>query len=331
MRSLLVSLACLVGLVRPVGAAGAPQAAVREWMMGTIADVRIYSAPDPAVAREALEEALAELRTIDRLMAVQRPDSDVSRVNREGAARGVVVDRRVIEVVRASLEVSRLTDGAFDVTVLPAVLAWGFTGPNPHRPTGAIPRPSGYGALIIDEAAATIRFTAPNAGVDLGGIAKGYALDRARDILRARGVRSAWMDLGGNVVTLGTPPEGGRWRLGIRHPRRADAVLGVIEVGEAGVSTSGDAERYVEDDQGRAGHIFDPRTGRPADRLVTATVIAPSAALADALSTAAVVMGAEEFAALAARTGVEAVLGVLDSPNHIRLTMTPSLVFEENQ
>lgn len=296
--------------------------------MGTIADVRVYAAPDPGTARGALEAALAELRTIDRLMAVQRPDSDVSRVNREGATRSVAVDRRVIEVLQASLDASRLTDGAFDVTVLPSVLAWGFTGPHPRRPTGPPPRPAGYRALAIDETAGTIRFTAPNVGVDLGGIAKGYALDRARDILKARGVRSAWIDLGGNVVTLGLPPEGGRWRLGIRHPRRPGAVLGVIEVGEAGVSTSGDAERYVEDEQGRAGHVFDPRTGRPADRLVTATVVAHSAGLADALSTAAIVMGADAFVALADRLEVAAVVGALDPPNDIKLTMTPDLVFE---
>jgi thiamine biosynthesis lipoprotein len=193
---------------------------------------------------------------------------------------------------------------------------------------GTVSQPAGYRALAIDEAAGTIRLTAPNAGVDLGGIAKGYALDRAREVLRARGVRSAWIDLGGNVATLGLPPEGGRWRVGIRHPRHPGAVLGVIEVGEAGVSTSGDAERYVEDEQGRAGHVFDPRTGRPADRLVTATVVAGSAGLADALSTAAIVMGADAFVALAERLEVAAIVGALDPPNDIRLTMTPDLVFE---
>ena len=324
---------CLLGLLVPLVATASslaaprPQAAAREWIMGTLAEVRVYAAPDAAAARAAVDAAMAEWRAIDRLMAIQRPESEVSRLNRDGGRGGVTVDRRVIEVVQRSIEVSRLTDGAFDVTVLPVVLAWGFDGPSPHRPASPPAAPAGYQSLVVDERAATIRFTAPHAGIDLGGIAKGYALDRARDLLRARQVRSAWLDLGGNVATLGVPPDGTRWRVGIRDPRRPDAVLGVVEVDEAGVSTSSDAERYVEDAQGRAGHIIDPHTGRPASGLITATVVAPSATLADALSTAAIVMGGEAFSALAGRLGVAALLGSARSSDGLQLTSTPGLRF----
>ncbi|HWP66390.1 MAG TPA: FAD:protein FMN transferase [Candidatus Limnocylindria bacterium] len=320
--------ALLLVLAARALAAPEPQAAAREWMMGTIADVRIYAAPNLGAARHALEAALAELRRIDRLMAIQRPESDVSRLNREGARGPVAVDRRVIEVVQRSIEVSRLTGGAFDVTVLPVVRAWGFDGPHPRRPATAPPRPAGYGALEVDEAAATIRFKAPDAGVDLGGIAKGYALDRAREVLRARGVRSAWIDLGGNVATLGLPPGAPRWRIGVRDPRRSGGILGVIETLEAAVSTSSDAERFVDDEAGRAGHVIDPRSGRPANALVTATVVAGSATLADALSTAAVVMGRERFVMLARRLDVEALLGSASTRGDLQLTSTPGLRFE---
>jgi thiamine biosynthesis lipoprotein len=302
---------------------------MREWTMGTVAELRVYRASDATAARAALEAALAELREIDRLMAVQRADSDVSRANRAAFERPVAVDRRVIEVLQASLEMSRLTGGAFDVTVLPTVLAWGFDGPRPHRPATS-PLPAGHGTVIVDGPASTVRFTSARTGVDLGGIAKGYALDRARDILRARGVTSAWLDLGGEVATLGAPPDGGHWRLGVRHPRRPGAVLGIVAVGEAAVSTSGDAERYVEDAEGRAGHVIDPRTGRPAHRLLLATVVARSAMLADALSTAAIVMGEEAFLALARRLDVQAVLGTPGPHGAIALTTTPGLEFHND-
>jgi len=198
----------------------------------------------------------------------------------------------------------------------------------PARPTGAVPRPAGFRTLRLDDAAGTVRFTDAAAGVDLGGIAKGYALDRARDVLRAAGVRSAWLDLGGEIATIGAPPDGGRWRIAVRHPRRAGAVLGILEMGEGAVSTSGDGERFVEDAAGRAGHIFDPRTGRPASALVTATVVASSATLADALSTAAVVMGDEAFERLARRLDVGAVLGELAPDAAVRVRVTPGLRFE---
>jgi thiamine biosynthesis lipoprotein len=316
-------------LVPEAGAASpVPAAAAREWTMGTIAEVRVYGVAEERAARRAVEAALAELRAVDRLMAVQRPESDVSRVNREAARHDVQVDRRVIEVVRAALEMSRLTSGAFDVTVLPAVLAWGFTGPTPHRPAVPARAAAGPAAVVVDERRGTIRFTTPDAGIDLGGIAKGYALDRARDVLRAHGIRAAWLDLGGNVATLGLPPGSAHWRVGIRHPRHEGMLLGVLELGEGAVSTSGDAERFVEDAEGRAGHVIDPRTGRPADRLVTATVLAPSAMLADALSTAAIVMGTRAFTPLARRLGVEAALGVLEAPDEVVLATTPGFAFE---
>jgi thiamine biosynthesis lipoprotein len=330
MKAVLALVAGLGVAVPATAAPGpdAPLASLREWVMGTMAELRVHAAADAPVARAALDRAMAEIRDVDRLMAVQRPDSDVSRANREAAERAVGVDPRVLEVLRTSMEVSRLTDGAFDVTVLPVVLAWGFTGSSPARPAGVVPRPAGYRTLRLDGAAGTVRFSDARTGIDLGGIAKGYALDRARDVLRAAGVRSAWLDLGGEIATIGTPPGGGRWRIAVRHPRRSDAVLGIVEVGEAAVSTSGDAERFVDDAAGRAGHIFDPHTGRPAQGLVTATVVAASATLADALSTAAVVMGDEAFERLARRLDVGAVLGELVPAAEIRVRVTPGLRFE---
>jgi thiamine biosynthesis lipoprotein ApbE len=305
----------------------APLAAAREYLMGTIAEVRVHAAPDD-VAPAALEAALAELRALDRLLAVQRADSQLSRLNREAARGAVDVDARLIEVLVASGAVSRATGGAFDVTVLPAVRAWGFTDGRPHRPADARPVPAaGFPTVVVDAAARTVRFTNARTQVDLGGIGKGYALDRARAVLRAHGVRSAYLDLGGNVATVGTPPGEERWRIGIRHPRRPDVLLGVVEIGEASVSTSGDAEQFVVVDGKRSGHVFDPRTGRPADALISATVVSPSATQADALSTAAVVLGADRAGEVLARLGADGVFARLDAAARIALTVTAGARF----
>jgi high-affinity iron transporter len=315
------------GVARADGLGAPPVAEAREWLMGTVGEVRVYAMDRPDQAPAAIEAAFAEMRTIDRLMAVQRPESDVSRMNREAATRATSVDPRVIDVLCAARRVSQLTDGAFDVTVLPVVEAWGFLEGPPHRPRTRPPGPAGWGRVDVDVVHGTVRYETPEVGVDLGGIAKGYALDRARDVLLGRGAHAAWLDLGGNVATIGTPPGASAWRIGVRDPRHAGALLGVVEVGEASVSTSSDAERFVDDADGRAGHVIDPRTGAPADALVAATVVTASGTLADALSTAAVVLGARRFEPVLARVAGEALLARARDGGGLDLTATPGLVF----
>lgn len=308
--------------------AAAPLAEGREYVMGTVVDIRVYDAPDRARAQAAVAAALSEIRALDRLLAVQRPDSDVSRVNREAASAPVRVDARVLAVLQASLVASELTDGAFDVTVFPAVQAWGFFAGHPSRPpAGVRPTIAGWRTLALDPRTTTVAFRSADAGVDLGGIGKGYALDRARELLRTHGVRSAWLDLGSEIATVGLPPDGPRWRVGIRHPRRPEALLGMVEIGEGAVSTSGDEVQYVADGSQRLGHIFDPRTGDPASALVSATVIGPSATMADALSTAAVVLGAERARAVLARARLEGVFARLEPPRQITVSTTPGARF----
>jgi thiamine biosynthesis lipoprotein ApbE len=304
-----------------------PTAAAREYAMGTFAEVRVYDA-GASGGREAVEAALAEIRALDRLLAVQRPDSAVSRLNREAARGPVPVDPRVVEVLSRSVEASRTTEGAFDVTVLPVVRAWGFIDGRPHPPApGPAPRIAGWRSLRIDAAAGTVAFTDAAAQIDLGGIGKGYALDRARDVLRGRGVRSAWLDLGGNIATLGTSPGGGPWRIAVRHPRRDGGRLGVVVMGEASVSTSGDAEQFAMEDGKRRGHVIDPRSGRPADALVSATVVAASAATADALSTAAIVLGDGRARDVLERAGADGLLVGREPDGSLRLGRTTGLKF----
>jgi thiamine biosynthesis lipoprotein ApbE len=311
------------------GDALAVLASSSEYVMGTVAEIRIHDARDGAQgARAALEAAFAEIRAIDRLMAVQRPDSEVSRLNREAATHAVRVDPRVIEVLEASVAASRLTGGAFDVTVLPVVRAWGFTDGRPARPAAGAPATiAGWRSLALDPEHGTVAYRSLETAIDVGGIGKGYALDRARDRLHAHGVRSAWLDLGGQIATVGRPPDAPRWRIGIRHPRRAGALLGVVEIGEASVSTSGDDMQFAVADGRRWSHVIDPRTALPVTDMASATVIGASATMVDALSTAAVVLGQTRAARALAEAKVDGVFARVDDGGALTVTTTPGAPF----
>jgi thiamine biosynthesis lipoprotein ApbE len=302
----------------------------REYVMGTLAEIRIHDASGGvAGARAALDAAFAEIRALDRLMAVQRPESDVSRLNREAATHAVHVDRRVIEVLEASLAASRLTGGAFDVTVLPVVRAWGFIDGRPAPPLAGTPAPiAGWRSLAVDASRGTVTYRSRDTAVDLGGIGKGYALDRARDRLRASGVRSAWLDLGGQIATIGRPPGATRWRIGIRHPRRSGALLGVIEMDEASVSTSGDEIQFTVEEGRRRSHVIDPRTRTPVTDMASATVVGASATMVDALSTAALALGPTRAARVLADARLEGVFARVDDGGTLVVTTTPGAPFE---
>ncbi len=289
--------------------------------MGTFAEIQIFAPVAPEQARAALIAARAELHAVDRLMAVQRPDSDVSRLNREGARHPVRVDVRVIEVLTSAMAMHALTAGAFDVTVLPVVRAWGFIDGHPRAPDAGVRHAiAGTQTLRIDPGKRTVAFTDASTQVDLGGIAKGYALDRVRDALCRHDIHSAFLDLGGSIATIGHPPDGPHWRIGVKHPRRAGELLGVITMDDAAMSTSGDTEQFVIRDGQRFGHIIDPRTGIPASALASATVVASSATLADALSTAAVVLGENDIRPALAATDAAGVFAAVAPDGVIRVS-----------
>ena len=264
--------------------------------MDTKMTVKVYGEGAPEAAREAKERLLA----LDALWSATSEGSDVARLN-SGAGEAVALAPATMRLLRMSEEVREETKGALDVTLLPLLKLWGFSGGVHRVPTAeeieAARALTGAGKLKLDEAAGTARLE-KGSSVELGAVAKGYAGELVAAELKSRGVRSALLDLGGNIETIGAREDGTPWRVGLRNPF-GGALLGTVEVADAAVVTSAIDQRFFTDEAGnRYWHILDPATGKPAaSGLASATVVASSGGRADALSTALFVMGAERAAA----------------------------------
>jgi thiamine biosynthesis lipoprotein len=263
------------------------------YLMGTSVQVQVSGA-DAATRSAAIEEAYAAIAEIDRLMSNYRDDSELSAINRGAAIAPVRVSDPMLSVLEAAQVVSARSGGAFDVTVGPLVKLWGFFDKKPHLPTpaefGAMRSLVGYKMLILDPAAHSVRFDRPGMEIDLGGIAKGFAVELAAGVLRRKGL-SGLIDAGGNQYLLGQPPGKAYWTVGVRDPLTQDAMLGTLDVKSGSVSTSAGYATFLAVDGKRYGHILDPRTLRPAEGSLSATVVSPDGTMADAVSTAAFILG----------------------------------------
>ncbi|MBR4661521.1 MAG: FAD:protein FMN transferase [Clostridia bacterium] len=263
--------------------------------MDTYMSVKTYGTDAAATVK-------GEAERLESLFSVTDDVSEIGILNANGR---IEASDETVELIERALYISGMTDGALDITVYPAVRAWGFT-------TGeyAVPSPEKIEELrpLIDCTKVTVdgnTVSVPDEYmVDLGAVAKGYLGDRVRDILKNAGVTSAIADLGGSIVTVGGKPDGSPWRVAIRDPN-GDGSFGVIEVKDKCVVTSGGYERYFTDENGvKRWHIIDPATAEPADAgLLSATVIGEDGVLCDGLSTALFVMGAEKAEAMWRKEG----------------------------
>jgi thiamine biosynthesis lipoprotein len=266
-------------------------------------------------AEEALQAVREEAARLEKLLSRFIAESEVSRVNASAGGPSVIVGEETFEVLSRAVELSKRSGGLFDVTVGPLVALWSKGKQTGDAPDEAVIRRVlplvGYADLLLDARERTGRLRMPGQSIDLGGIGKGYAGDKFLQVFREYGVTSAFTNLGGNVVALGAKPDGSPWRVGIQHPRRQDALLGVLSVEDRAVVTSGDYQRYFVGRDGKSyHHILNPMTGYPADSgLVSATVVAENSMDADALSTMLFVAGKEKGLALLSQfPGAEAVV-----------------------
>ena len=255
--------------------------------MDTMMDFTIYGESGLINQSESL------IASLESLVSVTDADSELYAINQTGSG---MLTEEASSLMKQALEICRRTDGALDLSIYPIVRAWGFT-------TGSyqVPDEAEIQALLplvdyrkIQYDAATGTVTLPEGmEIDLGSVAKGYAGQLAAQMLREHGVQSALLNLGGNVQTVGTKPDGSPWQIGIKDPQGEDAMM-VLSVEDQAVVTSGGYERYFEQDGQTYWHIMDPSTGHPADSgLISVTIVGDEGVVCDGLSTALFIMGLE--------------------------------------
>ncbi len=266
--------------------------------MDTIMDLTVYGES----ASELLTEARQLVQKYEGLFSVNTRTSDVAKLN-QASGRAVQVSPETYELIQKSIEISKETEGLFDISIYPLVRAWGFT-----KEEYRVPEPEELGRLLKRVDASKIRLepdhwvTLPEGmEIDLGGIAKGYLSQKLTELFQEGGAQAAVVSLGGNVQTYGKKPDGTPFMVGITDPADGTSVLGTIRIGEKAVITSGSYQRYFEKDGKVYHHIIDKRTGAPAQSdLTSVTVIGEDGVTADSLATALFVMGKESAVQFAA-------------------------------
>lgn len=275
---------------------GAQEAEEQFFSMDTVMSIHTYGSG----AAEAAASARREIEALDAQLSRTKADSLISQLNAHaGDGTDVAMDADTARLLAFSKSVSQLLPGDFDITIAPVMDAWGFTGEDRHVPDSetlsAAMALVGSEGLWVDEAAGTARLERAGMAVDLGAVAKGYAAAKAEEALREAGVTSALLDLGRNITAIGPKTDGTAWRVGVADPENDSQYLCILSLEDQTASTSGDYERYFEENGVRYHHIIDPETGYPADSgLKSVTVISDDHLLADALSTALFVAGPEE-------------------------------------
>jgi len=272
-------------------------AAVAGWIedeqaiMGTVIRTELWS-DDSVSANQAIGLVNDEMHRIDRLMSTYKSDSEVSRVNQDAADHPVKISHELMELLVRGLEMSRLTDGAFDITYASVGQMYDFrqrVRPDEKQIQKALPTVN-YRCVILDQSEETVFFARQGVRIDLGGIAKGYAVERGVAILRAWGIDHGLVSAGGDTRILGDR-RGAPWIVGIRDPRNRDQVIARLPLVDEAISTSGDYERFFEENGERFHHIISPRTGHPAGDVHSVSIVGPNATMTDGLSTSVFVMG----------------------------------------
>jgi thiamine biosynthesis lipoprotein len=287
--------------------------------MGTKVEIQLW-ADSEAVARPLLAAGMAEFDRIEAAMSTYRESSEISRVNREAALRPVPVSAELHDLVRRAASLSESTGGAFDITFDSVGRLYDFR--QGVRPDEAAIRQNlpaiNYRHVVLGEKPSTIRFTTPGTRINLGGIAKGYACERVIELLRKAGVTNALANAGGDTRLLGDR-RGKPWMVGIRDPDDGQQWVTRLALDNEALSTSGDYERFFDEEGVRYHHILDPKSGKSATGLRSVTIIGPDATMTDGLSTSVFVLGPERGLALIEATpGYAAV--VIDADRNVRFS-----------
>ncbi|MCD2346557.1 FAD:protein FMN transferase [Clostridium guangxiense] len=291
--------------------------------MGTNIIQRVYGFN----ARKTIKEVENEMKRLEALMNFYKDSSEIGILNSYGFEKEVKLSRDVFYIIKKAKYFSEISQGAFDISLAPVIELWGVFTKHERVPLEKEIKEKislvSYNNLILNEGENTVKFSKENMKIDLGGIAKGYAADRATQIYKQNNVNAAFINLGGNVMVFGEKPDNSDWSVGVQEPFKSRGeIIGVANITNESVVTSGNYVRYFEDKGVKYHHIIDPRTGYPADsNLMSVTVISQNSMEGDALSTAAFVLGDKEGMQLIKNYGAKAIFITKDKKVKITSNM----------
>jgi thiamine biosynthesis lipoprotein len=264
--------------------------------MGSRFDITVVS-NDSIQANKYIDTAVTEILRIEKLISSWDDKSQTSEINRNAGIKPVKVDKELFDLIERAIGISKLTDGAFDISYASMDRIWKFDGsmtvmPSEEEITASVLK-VGFQNIILNKESSTVFLKVAGMKIGFGAIGKGYAADKAKDLLISKGIVSGIINASGDMNTWGKQPNGNEWKVAITNPMDKNKVFALLPITNGAVVTSGNYEKYVIFNGKRYTHIIDPRTGYPSTGIMSVTVFAPRAELADALATSVFVMGKE--------------------------------------
>ena len=265
-------------------------------LMGSRFEITVV-ANDSIQGHELIDSAVAEITRIEKLISSWDENSQTSEINRNAGIRPVKVDVELFDLIERAISISKLTDGAFDISYASMDRIWKFDGSMKVMPSSEDIASSvskvGFQNIILDKTNSTVFLKLEGMKIGFGAIGKGYAADKAKDLLITKGASSGIINASGDMNIWGKQPNGKEWKVAITNPMDRNKVFALLPITNGAVVTSGNYEKYVTLNGKKYSHIIDPRTGYPSTGIISVTVFAPKAELADALATSVFVMGKE--------------------------------------
>ncbi len=278
-----------------------------------------------------IDEAAAEVKRIEKMISSWNPNSETSLINKNAGIRPVEVSFELFKLIERAKQISEITDGAFDISYASLDHIWKFDGSMKYMPTGTEIKKSitkvGYHNIILNKDAQTVFLKEKGMKISFGAIGKGYAADKAKELLVSKQVVAGIINASGDLTTWGTKASGKKWLIGIANPLSKDKIFSWLPVLESSVATSGNYEKYVAFDGKKYSHIIDPRTGYPSTGINSVSIFAKSAELCDALATAVFIMGKNAGLSLINQLGGTEVI-LVDSDNKIH--KSSGILFDNN-
>ena len=253
---------------------------------------------DPISAERNIDKAIAEITRIENLISEWRPETQISQVNQNAGIKPIKVDKEVFDLTKKGLYFSKLTDGAFDISIVAMDKIWKFDDSMNELPSEQAIKESvrnvDYQNIILDSTNSTIFLKNPGMKIGFGSIGKGYAADKTRDLMKSMGVKAGIIDASGDISTWGNQPDGKPWAIGINNPFNDHKMAAILYFKENAVTTSGSYEKYAEIHGKRYSHIMNPKTGYPSTGLTSVTITGPNATMANGFSTSVMVLGEKD-------------------------------------